>query len=94
MVAAKVGGSLGLVAKRSEAMALATMKDANVPRAMPASARRRVLLMTRELHAAGGGAQGHADADFLRLPRHRIGDDAVDSERRENQAKRGEEADE
>src|ERR1700730_10291960 len=46
MVVAKVGGSEGSVANKSEAIPFATMKDATVPMAIPASARRRVRWLT------------------------------------------------
>src|ERR1700688_4249298 len=46
MVIAKVGGSDGSVANKSDVMAFATMKDATVPMATPTRARRRVLEMT------------------------------------------------
>ena len=45
------------------------------------------------LYLRRGGAERHADADLLRLARYPIGDDAVDSQRGENQAERREAAD-
>src|SRR5208282_1274647 len=42
------------------------------------------------LNAAGAGSERHADADFLRLPRDGVRDDAVDAERGEQQAECGE----
>jgi hypothetical protein len=40
----------------------------------------------RALHSAGTCALRHAYADLRRLARNRIGDDAVDAERRQSQA--------
>src|SRR5579859_7134464 len=47
-----------------------------------------------EENVAAAGAERHANADFLALPRDHIGDDAVNAERGEEQAERGERTDE
>ena len=41
-------------------------------------------------NVAAAGTQGHANAYFLALARHQVGDDSVNSQRGENQAERSE----
>src|SRR5437660_9731632 len=43
---ANVAGSVGVVPKRSDAISLATANDATIPRAIPVSVSRRVLVST------------------------------------------------
>ena len=93
-MAAKVVGSVGAVLKSRAEMSVADAEgdngaDSDADECEPHGARDDA-----ELHACRGGAERHADADLERLPRDGVGDDAIDAERGEQQAERGEAGDE
>ena len=90
---AKVCGSVGLVPNRSDSIHVAAAMRADGAECDSGDRQFERATDHATLHLRGGGAQRHADADLLRLARDPIGDDAVDSERGENQAERGEAAD-
>ena len=80
MTRAEVIGSLGLVWKSKEASRRATATEPRLRRLRRDAANFRVRARIAALDDAGGGAESHANADFLGLASDGIRDDAVDAE--------------
>ena len=76
----KSARSVGLVPNSSDSIHFAAASEPVPPMRMPARGEFHRPCDNSHLHLGSRRAQRHADADLLRLPGYRIGDNSVDSE--------------